>query len=237
MRPMHQTGNSIQCSGDKVKDKALVVLSGGQDSVTSLFWTMKEFKEVETMTFFYGQRHSTEIQAARMISEKLGVKWKLVNLLGYGNLVKSALTDEQMEVKNRDGLRGLPNTFTPGRNVVFLSVAASYAIDNGIHSLVTGVCQTDYSGYPDCRRTTIDALETTLRFGTDTPDFEILTPLMYLTKKETVILAKFMPGCFDALAHTVTCYHGKKPGCGQCPSCIIRLRGFQEAGLGDPAAL
>ena len=127
---------------------------------------------------------------------------------------------------------GLPNTFVPGRNLVFLTFAAAFAYRQGIRHIVTGVAQTDYSGYPDCRAETIDALQQALRLGMES-DVEIHTPLMHLSKKQTVELASDL-GALPALAHTHTCYNGVRPPCGNCPACELRAKGFAEAGIPDP---
>ncbi len=126
----------------------------------------------------------------------------------------------------------LPNTFVPGRNLVFLTFAAAFAWQRGITNLVTGVAQTDYSGYPDCRQETIDALVPALNLGMER-EFTIHTPLMDLSKKETVELARDL-GALDAMALTHSCYNGKRPPCGECPACRLRAKGFEEAGIGDP---
>lgn len=217
--------------------KTVVVLSGGQDSTTCLYWARKlGGGDVYAITFDYGQRHAAEIQAAIEIAKEAGVVMhRVVDMKGYGSLAKSALTEQSVDVKPDGGLHNLPSTFTPGRNLVFLTVAASWAISLGAQDIVTGVCQTDYSGYPDCRRNTIDALETAIKLGNDLDIFHIHTPLMSLTKKETVELARDL-GCLDAMKKTITCYHGKRPGCGECPACALRKKGFEEAGIADPAA-
>jgi len=214
--------------------KALVVLSGGQDSTTCLYWTKKHFAEVHAITFDYGQRHRTELAAAVAIATSAGVaSHETLDLTSFGRVAKSSLTDHARPVTADGGHRNLPSTFTPGRNLVFLTVAASHAISLGAETLVTGVCQTDYSGYPDCREDTIKALEIAIRLGNDLPGFAILTPLMHMTKADSVRLAMAMPGCLEALAASVTCYHGTR--CGTCPACSLRAKGFQEAGVNDPA--
>ncbi|MEX0828602.1 MAG: 7-cyano-7-deazaguanine synthase, partial [Haliea sp.] len=132
----------------------------------------------------------------------------------------------------KDKLSGLPNTFVPGRNIIFLTFAAALAFQKGIEHLVTGVAQTDYSGYPDCREETITALEKTINLGMET-EFQIHTPLMHLSKAETVRLARDV-GALEAMADTQTCYQGKRPPCGECPACELRAKGFKEAGIRDP---
>lgn len=218
-----------------MKAKAIVVLSGGQDSTTCLFWARERF-DLEAITFAYGQRHGSEIEAAREIAGMVGVPWTLADLSVLNQLSPSALTRSEIEVKADGGLNGLPSTFVPGRNLVFLTLASSYAIARGACHLVTGVCETDYSGYPDCRRQTIDALEMAIALGNGLDRFTIETPLMYLSKAKTVELAaSYGDECQRALAKSITCYHGKRPGCGTCPSCGLRARGFAEAGFADPA--
>lgn len=220
-------------------NKSLIVLSGGQDSTTTLYWAKKRFSEVHGITFDYGQRHRVEIESAKRIAGLAKLQsHRVVDLTGYGYLGTSSLVDSTQAVTGvRDD--GLPSTFVPGRNLVFLVVAAALASHLGIGDLVTGVCQTDYSGYPDCRDDTIRALESAINLGLgkDRPTHTITihTPLMYLTKCESVLLARGLPGCWEALAHTVTCYNGLIPGCGTCPSCMLRAKGFREAGLVDPA--
>jgi 7-cyano-7-deazaguanine synthase len=213
--------------------KAVVVFSGGQDSTTCLAWALRRFYSVAALTFDYGQRHAAEIQAAAKICEQLNVPHEIVDLRGFGRCSPSALTNRNIDVSSNGGLGGLPSTFTPGRNLVFLTTAASYAITRGAETLVTGVCQTDYSGYPDCRRDTIDALQRAIALGNGLESFSILTPLMFLSKRETVELARDL-AALPLLAHSLTCYLGQRPACGKCPACLLRLKGFAEAGIRDP---
>ncbi len=213
--------------------KAVVVFSGGQDSTTCLAWALRKFGRVQAITFDYGQRHAAELDAARTIAGKLGVRHRVVDLRGFGQCSESALTRADVEVAAGGGLGGLPSTFTPCRNLVFLTMAAAYAISEGAFDLVTGVCETDYSGYPDCRRRTIDHLQETIALGNDLPGFWIHTPLMFRDKRETVELARDL-GILPLLADTHTCYFGRRPACGTCPACILRLRGFAAACVPDP---
>ena len=218
-----------------IKRLAVVVFSGGQDSTTCLAWARKQFDDVHALTFDYGQRHAVELQAARDVAEHLGVKHTVADLSAFGKLSASALTRADVDVATGGGLHDLPSTFTPGRNLVFLTMAASYAISVGSRDLITGVCETDYSGYPDCRRQTIDALEKAINLGNGLDDFQIHTPLMFLNKAQTVALAQGL-GALDALALSHTCYMGARPACGMCPACVLRLKGFAEAGVTDPIA-
>ena len=216
--------------------QAVVVFSGGQDSTTCLAWALKNFDDVRAIAFDYGQRHGdAELGAARAIAERTCVPLQVADLRAFGLLSPSALTNHAIAVAPDAGLGGLPSTFTPGRNLVFLTMAASFAIAAGIRDVITGVCQTDYSGYPDCRRATIDAIEAAVRLGTETPDFEIHTPLMDLTKAQTVQLAAELEA-LPLLALSHTCYMGTRPACGKCPACLLRLKGFAEANVPDPIA-
>ena len=213
---------------------ALVTLSGGQDSTTCLYWAIRKFGQdkVESITFDYGQRHRVEIECAKAIAEGAGVANTLIPIDTFSVLAGNALTDSTIEVDADTKEGELPNTFVPGRNIIFLTYAAAYAWPREIGHLVTGVAQTDYSGYPDCREETIDALQTTLQLGMES-DVEIHAPLMHLSKKDTVNLAREL-GAIDAMALTQTCYEGKRPPCGECPACRLRAKGFAEAGIDDP---
>jgi 7-cyano-7-deazaguanine synthase len=218
-----------------VEEKALVVLSGGQDSTTCLYWANKKFANdaVETVTFDYGQRHRIELDCARIIAAKAGVKNTLLPIDTFSILGGSSLTDSDVEVQSDiNEVTQLPNTFVPGRNLIFLTFAAAFAYQRGITHLVTGVAQTDYSGYPDCREETINALEKSINLGMET-DIQIHTPLMHLTKKKIVELARDV-GAIEAMADTHTCYNGQRPPCGECPACVLRAKGFAEAGIPDP---
>ena len=214
-----------------MKAKALVALSGGQDSTTCLYWALDRFDGVETITFDYGQRHRIELECAARIAEQAGVRNTVLPIDTFAALGGNALTDIDIDVRDADDSE-LPNTFVPGRNIVFLTFAAAYAWQREIGHLVAGVAQTDYSGYPDCRQETIDALQATIRLGMER-QIAIHTPLMHLSKKETVLLAKEL-GALEAMALTHTCYNGKRPPCGACPACELRAKGFADAGVADP---
>ena len=213
--------------------KVVVVLSGGQDSTTCLYWALDRFgvDNVLALTFDYGQRHRIELDCAANVAQHTGVAHTTLPIDTFSALGGNALTDAGIAVDEAPG-NALPNTFVPGRNLIFLTFAAAFAWQRDIVDLVTGVAQTDYSGYPDCRRDTIDELEKTLGLGMQR-EFRIHTPLMNLSKKETVEMARDL-GALDAMALTHTCYNGLRPPCGECPACRLRAKGFLEAGIADP---
>jgi 7-cyano-7-deazaguanine synthase len=209
------------------KEKAVVVFSGGQDSTTCLFWAIKEFAEVEAVTFDYNQRHKTEIKCAKIITEELGIKHHILDMSLLNQLAPNALTRTDIEVK--DGEEGeLPSTFVPGRNLLFMSFAGVLASQVHAKHIVTGVCETDFSGYPDCRDVFIKSLNVTLNLSMD-QNFVIHTPLMWLNKAETWKLADEL-GAFDFVREkTLTCYNGIiADGCGVCPACKLRKNGLDE---------
>ena len=203
-------------------EKALVVFSGGQDSTTCLFWAKQQFSHVEAVTFAYGQRHDAEIEVAKEIATELDVPHHILDLSLLGQLTSNALTRHDLDIDNAD----VPNTFVDGRNHLFLSFAAVMAKQLGMHHIVTGVCETDFSGYPDCRDQFIKSLNVTLNLAMDYP-FVIDTPLMWLNKKETWALADEL-GAFDYVKErTLTCYNGViGSGCGECPACKLRQNGL-----------
>jgi len=221
---------------------ALVLFSAGQDSATCLAWALTRYRRVETIGFDYGQRHAIELTQRPLVRAALsGLRpdWVLgedvvVDLKGYGALAESALTADRAI---RMEANGLPSTFVPGRNLVFLAVAAAHAYRRGIDTLVGGMCETDYSGYPDCRRVTLDAMERALTLGLAEP-LRIETPLMQRTKAQTWALAQELGG--DALVDLIrfdthTCYQGDRThrhdwgyGCGACPACELRAKGWTE---------
>lgn len=219
-----------------MSEQALVVLSGGQDSTTCLYWALERFGRgrVEAITFDYRQRHRIELECAANVAALAGVGHTVLPIDTFAALGGNALTDPAEPVPEGKDARGggLPATFVPGRNLIFLTFAAAYAWPRDIGNLVTGTAQTDYSGYPDCRRATIDALERTLSLGLER-ETRIHTPLMDLSKKETVLLAVEL-GALDAMALTHTCYRGERPPCGSCTACVLRAKGFSEAGIADP---
>ncbi|MDD4526481.1 MAG: 7-cyano-7-deazaguanine synthase QueC [Candidatus Margulisbacteria bacterium] len=209
---------------------ALMILSGGQDSTTTLFWAKKKFGSVEAITFDYGQRHKVELESAKKVAEIAGVPHKLVRVTALEQLADNAMIKDEEIVINKT--TGLPTTFVPGRNLIFVTLAAGYAYTKGIKDLILGVSQVDYSGYPDCRRETMRSLEKTISLGMDF-DFTIHTPLVDKDKKDTVLMAKEL-GVLDVMKYTHTCYKGQRPPCGECPACKLRAKGFAEAGIIDP---
>ncbi|ANU19096.1 7-cyano-7-deazaguanine synthase QueC [Planococcus plakortidis] len=206
-------------------EKAVVVFSGGQDSTTCLFWALEQFSEVLAVTFDYGQRHAQEIDHAKRIAEKLGVSLQVLDMGLINQLSANALTRDSIKVEEQQD--GPPSTFVPGRNLLFLSFAAIYADAFGARHLVTGVSETDFSGYPDCRDTFIRSLNVSLNLSMD-KQFVIHTPLMWLDKAGVWALSDEL-GAFDFVQdETLTCYHGiPASGCGTCPSCVLRNEGLQ----------
>lgn len=209
------------------KNKAVVVFSGGQDSTTCLFWALKQFDEVEAVTFDYNQRHREEIEVAKEIAEELGVKHTILDMALLNQLAPNALTRNDLEVKEGEGDE-LPSTFVPGRNLLFLSFATIMAKQIGANHIVTGVCETDFSGYPDCRDIFIKSLNVSLNLSMD-DTFVIDTPLMWLDKAETWELADQL-GAFEFVREkTLTCYEGiRGQGCGECPACKLRRNGLEK---------
>lgn len=206
---------------------ALVVFSGGQDSTTCLYWAKREFEEVRALTFLYGQKHRLEVEIAREMARKAGAAWEAMDVSFIGTLGHNALTDASVLMDQEKPAGGVPNTFVPGRNLFFLSIAAVYAREHGINHLVTGVSQTDFSGYPDCRDAFIKSLNVTLNLAMD-EQFVIHTPLMWIDKAETWALADEL-GVFDLIRNeTLTCYNGiPGDGCGHCPACKLRREGLE----------
>ncbi|TBO51063.1 7-cyano-7-deazaguanine synthase QueC [Staphylococcus pseudintermedius] len=206
-------------------EKALVVFSGGQDSTTCLFYAKKHFKEVELVTFEYCQRHAKEIEVAKEIAEDQGLKHHVLDMALLSQLTPNALTSHDMTI---DSHNDVPNTFVPARNLLFLSFAGALAYQIGAKHLITGVCETDFSGYPDCRDSFIKSMNVTLNLAMDR-DFVIHTPLMWLNKKETWALSDDL-GVLDYVRdRTLTCYNGIiAEGCGECPACQLRQRGLNQ---------
>lgn len=210
-------------------NKALVVFSGGQDSTTCLFWAKKNFKEVHAITFLYGQRHKIEVEMARKIAAKAGVPITVKEVNFIGEISSGcSLIDTAVKMDPVKPEKTMPNTFVPGRNLFFLSIAAVHAREIGAKNIITGVSQTDFSGYPDCRDSFIRSLNVTINLAMD-EQFLIHTPLMWLNKAQTWKLADEL-GVFDLVRNeTLTCYNGiPGDGCGNCPACQLRMKGLQE---------
>jgi 7-cyano-7-deazaguanine synthase len=215
---------------------ALVVFSGGQDSTTCLHWARRVFSRVEALFFDYGQRHLCERESALAIALSLNIPLRIFRLDFFAEMGGNALMDVGTTIHEPEA-GSLPNTFVPGRNLLFVAQAAAYASMLGIADVVAGMCQTDYSGYPDCREASLRPLEEAMHQGLGHADagkrFRLHLPLMYLTKAQSVQLAHQV-GALDSLALSHTCYAGMRPPCGVCPACRLRARGFAEAGLTDP---
>ena len=215
-----------------MNDKALVLLSGGQDSATALLWAINNFKDVECISFDYRQMHSKELYCSKAICELLHIIRIVIDLDFVEDIAISSLLTPLVNGQHPIN-KNLPSSFLPGRNILFLTIAGMYAYTNGIHNLIGGMCQTDYSGYPDCRVPFISYMEKALTSGLDYY-IKIITPLMYMTKAEEVKLAFSLPYGPEVLALTHTCYKGEYPPCGECPACILRAKGFSEANIKDP---
>lgn len=218
-----------------VKRRSVVTLSGGQDSSTTLAAAARDSSLAGAVHFRYGQRHEVELEAARYFADRFALPLEVVNVSAFRELGNSALVGEGEVGGAHPSLRHLPASFVPGRNLVFMTLASAYAMRVGASEVWTGVCQTDYSGYPDCRRDTMDALEAAIRLGMDFPELEIVTPLMFLTKAETFSLAGELGVLEEVLEHSHTCYQGDREhrhgwgyGCGRCPACRLRAQGWEE---------
>ncbi|WMM31764.1 7-cyano-7-deazaguanine synthase QueC [Shouchella clausii] len=220
-----------------LEDKAVVVFSGGQDSTTCLFWAKERYRSLHAVIFDYGQRHKEEIQCAVDIANEQGVPYKVFDMGLLNQLTANALTRENILVQAGEAGES-PSTFVAGRNHLFLSFAAVYAREMGAKHIITGVCETDFSGYPDCRDVFVKSLNVTLNLAMD-EQFVIHTPLMWLNKKETWALADKMGQLEYIRAKTLTCYEGiRGDGCGTCPSCQLRQNGLdlylrEKAGAGQ----
>jgi 7-cyano-7-deazaguanine synthase len=208
--------------------KALVLFSGGQDSTTCLFWAKNNFDEVLAVAFDYGQRHRVELESARHIALNANVPLQILKMDLLQQLTVNSLTSPEMNVEKEKPDERPPNTLVEGRNMLFLTFAAITAKRLGIHHLVTGVGQADFSGYPDCRNDFIVSLNQTLNLSMDF-EYTIHTPLMWKNKTEIWRLADEL-GVFEIVRNeTVTCYNGiKAAGCGECPACYLRNRGLEN---------
>ncbi|GIN19434.1 7-cyano-7-deazaguanine synthase QueC [Siminovitchia fordii] len=208
-------------------EKAIVVFSGGQDSTTCLFWALKTFKEVEVVTFNYNQRHKNEIECAKAIAQEVNVRHHLLDMQLLNQLAPSALTRNDIDIKDGGDGEQL-STFVPGRNLIFLSFAAVLASQVNAKHMITGVSETDFSGYPDCRDAFIKSLNVTINLSMD-QEFVIHTPLMWLDKEETWKLADELDVLDYVREKTLTCYEGViGDGCGECPACKLRKNGLEK---------
>lgn len=208
-------------------EKALVIFSGGQDSTTCLFQAISQYgrENVQAITFQYGQRHAIELECAAWIAQDLGIPQTVLDLSLIQHITHNALIDKTAKI--RQGEDGLPTTFVDGRNALFLLYAAIFAKGQNIRHIIMGVCETDFSGYPDCRDIFIKSMNVTLNLAMDYV-FQVHTPLMFLNKTETWALADHL-GAFDYIReHTHTCYDGIVGGCHECPSCLLRERGLEQ---------
>lgn len=214
---------------------SLVVLSGGQDSFTCLGVALRESVSVMCVSFDYGQRHVVELRAAEDICRQRGLPWILIDLKPIlKNMTSSALISEGELGKAHPLLKHLPASFVPARNALFLTAAYGLAMENGCDTIYAGMCQTDYSGYPDCRDIFIKSLNATLDVGYESL-IEIKTPLMWLTKAQTFELAFQVNILEEVVNMSITCYEGETEikhawgmGCGVCPACVLRKKGWEE---------
>lgn len=241
MSPMVNTSNS----------KALVLFSGGQDSTTCLGWALDRYEYVETIGFHYGQRHAIELECRQVVLDRLRIQFSnwatrlgadhMLDLTLLGQISDTALTQDQEIAFNATGL---PSTFVPGRNLLFFTFASAIAYRRGLTTLVGGMCETDYSGYPDCRDNTLKALQVAMSLGLDAP-MVVETPLMWLDKTQTWRLAEELGGAplVDLIRReTHTCYLGERThlhrwgyGCGHCPACELRRNGYEAYSHSEPA--
>ena len=222
---------------------SVVCLSGGQDSTTCLFYALGRYAQVHAVSFDYGQRHRVELDCAAAIAANAGVEHTVLPIEAFSRLADASLTNpaipsrsDAAETGNTYAARrGLPSSFVPGRNVIFLSLAAAFGIPRGFEALVAGVCSTDEAGYPDCRADFVDSLQHTIQIGMDCPDFTIDAPLLHRTKAQTWALADQLGVLELVRTDTHTCYEGVRGqlhewghGCGHCPACQTRARGWTE---------
>lgn len=210
------------------KEKAVVVFSGGQDSTTCLFWAKEKYKEVIAVSFDYNQKHKLELECAKDICRKYGVEHHILDLNLLNQLAPNSLTRQDIKVDKDSPEEGVPNSFVDGRNLLFLTFVAVFAKQRSINTIITGVSQSDFSGYPDCRDVFIKSLNVTLNLSMDY-QFELLTPLMWINKAETWKMAYDL-GVLDIVKEeTLTCYNGIiGDGCGECPACNLRKHGYLE---------
>lgn len=224
-------------------EKALVLLSGGQDSVTCLFWAKQEFKEVVALSIDYGQRHSIELKSAQKIATLAEVHHEILSvpgvLLSSSPLTSTNSLELYEDFDSMDAIIGerIEKTFVPMRNALFLVLAANHAVAWGCGNIVIGACQADNANYPDCRKSFISSMKRTTNLALGSDDLKFVAPLMFNSKAETVHLAYNLPGCYEALAYSHTAYDGTYPPTSKDHASVLRAHGFEEAGLPDPLVL
>lgn len=221
----------------------VVLLSGGQDSTTCFYWALTKFDRVEAVSFDYGQRHRVELELAEMHARDTATPHKVLSVEALNQLGAASLTNPDIgnlhagpQTNVYADKRGLPQSFVPGRNLLFFTLAAAYALPRGIESIVVGVCGQDRAGYPDCRPAFVNDMALAIATGMDAPDFEIHAPLLYLSKAETWAMADEMGALSQIVLDTHTCYEGDRSGapapwgygCGECGACVERRKGYEE---------
>jgi 7-cyano-7-deazaguanine synthase len=216
----------------KINKTAVVIFSGGQDSTTCLYWAMSKYNRVEAITFQYGQKHQVEIDCSDKICKIESIKQTVIDISFLGTIVESALTSNG-DV-NKKNSKGLPDSFVPNRNQLFITLAHAYAQKIGATVLVTGVCETDFSGYPDCRNNFIRMIGMTSNLGSDS-HIIIETPLMWLSKAKIWQMSKDLGVLSQVIKFSHTCYNGVRDelhqwgyGCGDCPACELRAAGYEQ---------
>ncbi|GAA0374198.1 7-cyano-7-deazaguanine synthase QueC [Bacillus horti] len=219
-------------------EKAVIVLSGGLDSTTCMGIAKEQGYELYPITFHYGQRHNREVEQAKKVAEYYKVKdHRIVNLSFLKEIGGSALTDEELDVPTEGEEGGIPITYVPARNLIFLSLATAYAEVVGAKAIYIGVSAVDYSGYPDCRPEFISSMTETINLATKAgqtgTDLQIETPIIHLSKADTIRRGMELDVPYQL---TTSCYNGEEVACGVCDSCRLRLKGFEEAGYSDPIA-
>lgn len=218
-----------------MKEKAVVILSGGLDSTTCVGVAAEKGYEVYALTFNYGQKHNKEVNHAKQVCDYYNIaEHKIINIDFLKEIGGSALTDQKISINTEGVKEEIPSTYVPARNMIFLSLASAYAEVKKANYIYTGVSAIDYSGYPDCRPEFISSINSTINLGTTwglTINIKIVTPLINLTKAETIILGNSINVPYHL---TTSCYKGENLACGECDSCRLRLKGFEEANIVDP---
>lgn len=211
-------------------DKALLLLSGGQDSTTALAWAQHNFSEVETLSFDFGQTHKIELKSAKKIAEICNVKNTTLDITdNFSQIQKCSLLEC---AKSEKASEKFPATFVPGRNLLFLTLASIIAYPKGIRDIIIGVSQVDYSGYPDCREDFVHSAEKTISLAMD-EKFRIHAPFLHMSKADEIRMMQNL-GEIELYQHTHTCYRGKRPPCKECDACTLRAEAFTEVGIEDP---